>query len=80
MITADVALQVKLPPTMVDTTPNRVQVVVDTKAEMTCEAKGFPKPDISWTREDKLPLPSGKDEETADVFAIDNVRMEDRGK
>ena len=80
MITADVKLQARLPPNMLDDTPKRVKVEGGGRAELTCNAGGFPKPTMKWTREDNLPLPAGKDSVVANPFVIESARMEDRGE
>lgn len=81
MVTADVALLIKVQPTLLEAeSTQRTSGPVGGTAEMTCAAKGFPEPKIYWSREDRKPLPSGKDEEEAGTFVIDNIREEDRGE
>ena len=80
MVTADVQLQVKLPPTMVDEPLTRsVRAKVGESTQLTCKAEGFPKPGITWGRADGHVLPSGRENVTKLRLTIPKVRMEDRG-
>lgn len=73
-------MQVNLPPVISEETTVFVRATSGESAELACSASGFPSPRITWTREDKMVLPDGKDQVTTPKLVISKVRMEDRGK
>ena len=61
--------------------PRSVKVASGETATLSCKAKGVPSPKISWTREDRRLLPSGREEENnTQRLTIYKTKMEDRGE
>ena len=81
MITGDVKLQVKLPPSM-DLERSNTTVIGTTglSAEMTCNADGFPLPRITWMRKDETVMSSGKRTVKGNTIRLTDLKKEDRGE
>ena len=44
-----------------------------------CQAEGYPRPVITWSRSAVLPLPSGRTEVNQDTLTIKNLTLADSG-
>jgi neuronal growth regulator 1 len=59
-LSAEVELQVRRPPIISDNSTQSLLASEGTSAQMECYAGGFPRPTISWRRENNAILPTGK--------------------
>lgn len=59
-ITAEVDLQVRRPPIILDTSTQSIVASEGKSVQMECYASGYPKPTISWRRENNAILPTGE--------------------
>lgn len=59
-IAADVELQVRRPPIISDNSTQSIVASEGTPVQMECYAGGYPRPTITWRRENNAILPTGK--------------------
>jgi len=78
-ITAEVELQVRRPPTILDTSTQSVVTTEGKAVVLECYAIGYPKPTISWRRENNAVLPTGGSVYVGNILKINSVQKEDRG-
>uniref|UniRef100_A0A1B0CCB4 Putative lachesin n=1 Tax=Lutzomyia longipalpis TaxID=7200 RepID=A0A1B0CCB4_LUTLO len=78
-ITADVELQVRRPPVISDNSTQSIVASEGKAVQMECYAAGYPRPTITWRRENNAILPTGGSTYTGNVLKINSVRKEDRG-
>jgi len=79
-VTKEVIVQVRLPPMIKENSTMDLTTKSGELLELKCEASGFPKPVITWTKMDGGVLPSGKKQQTGNPLVIKKVKKEDRGK
>ena len=70
-------IEVQVPPSIIDSrSTNDLVVREKEKVNLTCEARGYPEPQILWRREDgKAILASGQAKEKGKSFQKQNVKM-----
>ena len=79
-IAEDVEIKIKLPPIIKDGLGPTKTVKEGDSVEMSCEASGYPTPQITWTRKDGRLLPNGRAAlANSPKMAVRKVRREDRG-
>ncbi|GAB0096215.1 Lachesin [Sergentomyia squamirostris] len=78
-ITADVELQVRRPPVISDNSTQSIVASEGKSVQMECYAGGYPRPTITWRRENNAILPTGGSTYTGNILKINSVRKEDRG-
>eukprot|EP00096_Caligus_rogercresseyi_P014118 TRINITY_DN664_c0_g1_i10.p1 TRINITY_DN664_c0_g1~~TRINITY_DN664_c0_g1_i10.p1 ORF type:complete len:374 (+),score=72.54 TRINITY_DN664_c0_g1_i10:1773-2894(+) len=77
--TADVAIQLKLPPVISKDTPVNIQAVEGENVDLLCESSGFPSPKITWRRSDGSLFRNGNTEMTGNILTLSNTLKVDRG-
>lgn len=78
-LTKSLNLSVKHPPIVSEKTPKSVIVKEGDNIEVSCDADGFPKPNISWRREDNSIMPAGGNSLRGATLHIRNANRLDRG-
>ncbi|XKL67756.1 hypothetical protein PGB90_003247 [Kerria lacca] len=78
-VSKEVTLEINNAPIIYDNFPSNVVVVENNSIDLECYAKGFPKPQISWRRENSALLPSGGIFYRGNIFPINNIKREDKG-
>ena len=79
-ITEDVEIKINLPPVIKKDSLGQTEVVEEGgSVELSCDATGYPRPKITWTRKDGSLLPNGKASFPTSRMLIPKVRREDRG-
>ncbi|EDW15241.2 protein amalgam [Drosophila mojavensis] len=78
-VTKKLNLLIKTPPVIAESTPKSTTVTEGHSLEVTCHADGFPKPTISWAREQHALLPGGGHVLNEPTLRIKEVNRMDRG-
>ncbi|KAH8271228.1 hypothetical protein KR018_002054, partial [Drosophila ironensis] len=78
-VTKKLNLQIKTPPVIAESTPKSTLVTEGQNLEVTCHANGFPKPTISWARENNAVMPAGGFLLAEPTLRIKAVHRLDRG-
>ncbi|XP_071040811.1 lachesin [Parasteatoda tepidariorum] len=76
---ANVWVHVRLPPVISDNSTRSVITSTGSTVDMHCFASGYPKPRISWRRENNELLPTGGAMFIGSKFTIFNITKDDRG-
>ncbi|XP_058803684.1 lachesin-like [Phymastichus coffea] len=79
VVSANVELQIRRPPTISQNTTQSVNVTEGWPFELHCYADGFPVPRISWKRDDDLLLSTGGVIFRGNVLKIQLASKDDRG-
>uniref|UniRef100_U5EKE0 Putative amalgam n=1 Tax=Corethrella appendiculata TaxID=1370023 RepID=U5EKE0_9DIPT len=79
IISADVDLQVRRPPIISDNSTQSIVASETQSVQMECYAAGYPRPTITWRRENNAILPTGGSTYSGNVLKINSVQKEDRG-
>ncbi|XP_037092265.1 lachesin-like, partial [Pollicipes pollicipes] len=78
-ISGTVLLAVRLKPVISDNSTRSVIASEGERVELSCYASGFPRPEITWRRDNNYLLPTGKAISRGNVLVIESVRKEARG-
>lgn len=78
-VTADVKVQVNIPPIISDNSTRSVITSSGATVHLYCYANGFPTPHISWRRENNDLLPTGGAVYRGNILTIHNITKNDRG-
>ncbi|XP_073978485.1 septate junction protein lachesin isoform X2 [Rhodnius prolixus] len=78
-VSAEVELQVRRPPIISDNSTRSIVVSEGQTVLLECYAGGYPRPKISWRRENNAILPTGGSIFRGNSLKINSVRKEDRG-
>ncbi|EDW81791.1 uncharacterized protein Dwil_GK12252 [Drosophila willistoni] len=78
-VTKKLNLQIKTPPVISESTAKTTLVTEGQNLELTCHANGFPKPTISWARENNAIMPAGGHLLAEPTLRIKTVHRMDRG-
>lgn len=68
-----------VPPVILDNSTQSVQTTSGQSVYLSCYADGFPKPKITWRRENNDILPTGGAVYKGNILAIHNINKQDRG-
>lgn len=79
IISADVAVSVRIPPIIFDNSTRSVVVSEGQAVKLECYAGGFPLPTVSWRRENYAVLPTGGSQYRGNILTIPSVSKDDRG-
>lgn len=72
-------VNVRIPPVILDNSTQTVQTTSGQSVYLSCYADGFPKPKITWRRENNDVLPTGGAVYRGNILAIHNISKYDRG-
>ncbi|XP_049793295.1 lachesin-like [Schistocerca nitens] len=78
-ITREVKLQIRKPPVILNNSTSTLTLREGQSVTLECFATGYPPPQVSWRRENNIPLPSGATIYRSKILQIPTVRKEDRG-
>jgi len=79
-VSQTVEVQVRSPPRIIDSASTlQIKVKEGDLVQLKCAADGYPRPDITWSRENGAILPMGGKTFKAHILTIKTVQKEDRG-
>ena len=78
-VTADVRVQVNIPPIISDNSTRSVITSSGASVVLQCYANGHPIPQVSWRRENNDLLPTGGAVYRGNILTINNITKNDRG-